>query len=181
MEIDGKDEFMEENLADREGESLDVDEEDIEQFKIVHHKKLSVRKMLRTSDRVGDKSVKILEEATSKKEKGLKGIMSSHSIFNSFDPLHFVCLSSTSGTVLGNENVIESEVVDILMAKEKAQAMLAEARLRREEGERKNKEKNLQVVNLECDKGNADLEEESDREALQEEGAVQSLVRRVGK
>jgi hypothetical protein len=128
----------------------------------------------------GGKNAKILEKATNKKEKGLKGTMSSHSIFNSFDPLHFVSLASVSGIVLGNENVIESEVVDILMAKEKVQAMLTEARLRKEE-ERKSKEKNLQIISLECDKGNDDLDEESDSETCQKEGASSVSSQESGK
>jgi hypothetical protein len=92
----------------------------------------------------------------------------SHSILNSFDHLHFVSIASTSGIVLGNENVVEREVVDILLAKERAQTMLAEARMRREE-ERKNREKTLQVMNLECDEENVDLEEGSGTEVSHEE------------
>jgi hypothetical protein len=170
MEIDGRDEVTDENMADGEVENLDEDEEYVEQFKIVHHKKGPIRVMLRSSDGVGDKNAKILEKATNKKEKDLKGTMSSHSIFNSFDHLHFVSFASASGIVLGNESVIENEVVDILMAKEKAQTVLSEARLRREEEERKSKEKNLQIISLECDKGNDDLEEERDNETCHEEG-----------
>jgi hypothetical protein len=45
---------------------------------------------------------------------------------------------------------------------------LAEARMRREE-ERKNREKTLQVMNLECDEENVDLEEGSGTEVSHEE------------
>jgi hypothetical protein len=168
MEIDGKGELRDENMAGGEVENLDDDEEDLDQFKIVHHKKGTVRKVLRTSERVGDKNAKILEKATGKKEMDLKGTLPSHSILNSFDHLHFVSIASTSGIVLGNENVVEREVVDILLAKERAQTMLAEARMRREE-ERKNREKTLQVMNLECDEENVDLEEGSGTEVSHEE------------
>jgi hypothetical protein len=168
MEIDGKGELRDENMAGGEVENLDDDEEDLDQFKIVHHKKGTVRKVLRTSERVGDKNAKILEKATGKKEMDLKGTLPSHSILNSFGHLHFVSIASTSGIVLGNENVVEREVVDILLAKERAQTMLAEARMRREE-ERKNREKTLQVMNLECDEENVDLEEGSGTEVSHEE------------
>jgi hypothetical protein len=53
MEIDCRDEGTDENMANGEVENLDEGEEDVEQFKIVHHKKVPVRTMLRSSDRVG--------------------------------------------------------------------------------------------------------------------------------
>jgi hypothetical protein len=58
MEIDGKGELRDENMAGGEVENLDDDEEDLDQFKIVHHKKGTVRKVLRTSERVGDKNAR---------------------------------------------------------------------------------------------------------------------------
>jgi hypothetical protein len=65
--------------------------------------------------------------------------LSSYSILNSFDPLQFVSLAATSGISLGDNNDTEKEVLDIMMAKEKSQAMLTKARIKKEEERLKNK------------------------------------------
>jgi hypothetical protein len=69
MDIDMKDDSEFDKMADSDIEGLNKADEDLNQFKIVHHKKGKPRQVLRSSVRVGDKSTKILEKATTKKEK----------------------------------------------------------------------------------------------------------------
>jgi DNA gyrase/topoisomerase IV subunit B len=59
--------------------------------------------------------------------------------------------------------------------------MLAEARMRREEVGRKNKEKNLQLISLECDKEDIDLEEGNETEISHVEGDSSGSNQESGK
>jgi hypothetical protein len=164
MDLDKLMEGGEESMADGEVEDSKEEENELDQFKIVHYKKEAVHKMLRSSVRVKDKNMMILDKATAKKVLELKKVClsspssSSFTVFNSFDPLHFVNIASTSGIILGNDMNSEREVVNVMVAKENAKVILTEARKRSEEEIIKEKGKKLHIVNIEGDE--ADLEGE---------------------
>jgi hypothetical protein len=140
MEIDKMDESVFDMLAYDDIEGLNEADEDLDQFKIVHHKIGKFTQVLKSSVKVGDKSTQILEKATTKKKKDFQKLgLSSYSILNSFDHLQFVSLAATSGISLGDNNDTEKEVLDIMMAKEKSQAILTKARIKKEEERLKNK------------------------------------------
>jgi hypothetical protein len=73
----------------------------------------------KTSSRMTDKNVKILEKAQARKEMNYKDESSTEtpfSVFNSFSPVHFANVASTCGIVLGKEGKIELEVIETLVA-----------------------------------------------------------------
>jgi hypothetical protein len=122
--------------------------------------------------------MRILDKATAKKEQDFKkaGLSSSYTVFNSFDPLHFVNIAAASGIMLGNDSSTEREAINVLLAKEKAEAMLIEARKRKEEEIRREIEKNLQIVNVEGGKSECEVndirEEFSSSDERGEEGEI---------
>jgi hypothetical protein len=137
MDVDKLMDGGEENMANGEVENSKEEENELDQFKIVHYKKEAVHKLLGSNVRVEDRCMKILDKATAKKGLELKKTSlssspySSFTVFNSFDPLHFVNMASYSGIILGNDMNSEREVVNVMLAKENAEAMLTEAKKRR--------------------------------------------------
>jgi hypothetical protein len=69
------------------------------------------------------------------------GMTSSFSILNSFEPLHFDELSAACGVWIG-----DNEMISTLVAQEKAQAMLTEARVRKEKEKCENMDKEKQLI-----------------------------------
>jgi hypothetical protein len=172
MDVDKQLEGEEEIMADGEVDDFKEDATEIEQFKIVHHKREVVNKMLRSSVRVEGKNMKILDKAAAKKEQDFKkaGLSSSsYTVFNSFDPLHFVNIAAASGIMLGNDSSTEREAINVLLAKEKAEAMLIEARKRKEEEIRREIEKNLQIVNVEGGKSECEVNDIREEFSLSDE------------
>jgi hypothetical protein len=72
MDVDKLMDGGEENMASGEVENSKEDENELDQFKIVHYKKEVVHKLLRSSVRVEDKRLKILDRSTVKKGLELK-------------------------------------------------------------------------------------------------------------
>jgi hypothetical protein len=143
MDVDKQLEGEEEIMADGEVDDFKEDVAEIEQFKIVHHKREAINKMLRSSVRVEGENMKILDKATAKKEQDFKKVglpSSSYTVFNSFDPLHFVNIATASGIMLDNDSSTVREAINVLLAKEKAEAMLNEARKTKEEIRREREE-----------------------------------------
>jgi hypothetical protein len=177
MEVDKQVEEEEEIMADGEVDDFKDDETKLEQFKIVHHKKDAVHKVPRSSVRVESKNMKILEKATAKKEQDFQkaGLSSSsYTVFNSFDPLHFVNIASTSGIILDNDISSEREAVNVMLAKEKADAMLTEARKRKEEEIRREKKKSLQITKIEGEGTDCDVNNREEKSSSDERGECSS-------
>jgi hypothetical protein len=74
------------------------------------------------------------------------GMTSSFSILNSFEPLHFDELSAACGVWIGDNEMKKNEMISTLVAQEKAQAMLAEARVRKEKEKCENMDKEKQLI-----------------------------------
>jgi hypothetical protein len=88
----------------------------------------------KTSARVIDKNTKILEKAQVRKESTNKGEGTSKlsfSAFESFTPQH-VNVATSCGIKLSTKDDDGLEVMNTVVAQERAQAMLTEARLRKE-------------------------------------------------
>jgi hypothetical protein len=89
----------------------------------------------KTSARVIDKNTKILEKAQVRKESTNKGEGTSKlsfSAFESFTPQHFVNVATSCGIKLSTKDDDGLEVMNTMVAQERAQAVLTEARLRKE-------------------------------------------------
>jgi hypothetical protein len=89
----------------------------------------------KSSSRFNDKEVKILEKAQAFKSKLFQDTgksMSSFSVSSSSNTNHFLEVAKSCGVVIGNEHVSEIEVINTLEAYEKAQAMFAAARVRKQ-------------------------------------------------
>jgi hypothetical protein len=80
------------------------------------------------------------------RESQVSGMNSSYTIFNSFEPLHFVELAATSGVWLGDEGSTRNEIISTLVALEKAQAMLTKARVRKEKEQLEKMDKEKQLI-----------------------------------
>jgi hypothetical protein len=94
MDVDKLMDREEEYMADGEVEISKEEENELDQFKIVHYKKEAVHKLLRSSVRVEDKSMKILDKATAKKGLELKktGLSSSPLPLSLFSILLIHCI-----------------------------------------------------------------------------------------
>jgi hypothetical protein len=139
--------------------------------------------MLRSSVRVEGKNMKILDKTTAKKEQDFKkaglSSSSSYTIFNSFDPLHFVNITSTSGIIPENDMSSERGVLSVMVAKENAEAMLTEARKRREEEIRREK-KSLQIINIEGDGSDLEVKDVMEEKSSSDERGECSTSRMSG-
>jgi hypothetical protein len=104
-----------------------------------------------------------MEKETTKKELDFQssGMPSSYSVFKSFYPLHFIRITAVSGIWLRVILLLlkwlllkkKVEVVDTLVAQERVDAMLTEARIRKEKEILAAKEKEKQVAIIERGKG----------------------------
>jgi hypothetical protein len=86
------------------------------------------------STRVTNNETKIMDKAQTRKIKAneLGKNSDPFSIFNSFQPSHFVNVSQACSIEMGNGEVVIPEIISIMEAQEKAQAMLNEPRIRKE-------------------------------------------------
>jgi hypothetical protein len=69
-----------------------------------------------------------------------------------------VNIAAASRIMLGNDSSTEREAIHVLLVKEKAEAMLTEARKGKEEI-RREREKNLQIVNVEGGKSECEVKD----------------------
>jgi hypothetical protein len=89
----------------------------------------------KTSVRVVDKNSRVLEKAQGRVEATTGG--KSFFILKSFPSQHFRNVASSCGIELGSSEDKELEVISNMLAKERAQALLAETRARWERENRK--------------------------------------------
>jgi hypothetical protein len=85
----------------------------------------------KTSCRVIDKTIKTMEKSQNRREATYEG-KNPFSILDSFTPQHFVNVATSCGIKLCSNEDRDLDVILTMLDKEGAQAMLAEARVRKE-------------------------------------------------
>jgi septin family protein len=85
----------------------------------------------KTSARIADETTNVLEKAQNRVEATFEG-KNSFSILNSFSSQIFVNVASSCGINLGINKEKELDVISTVLAKERAQALLAETSARKE-------------------------------------------------
>jgi hypothetical protein len=105
------------------------------------------------SSRVTDKGAKVIDKAQARKAKtnDLDKSSNPFSVFNNYQPAHFVSVAQSCGIEMGNVKTSALEIISTMEAQEKAQAMMNEVRIRRERELQLEKEKNNQLVVIEGD------------------------------
>jgi hypothetical protein len=99
------------------------------------------------------KGAKIIDKAQARKAKTNDQGKTTNpfSVFNNFQPTHFVNVAQSYGIYMGDSETAALDILSTMEAQEKAQAMLNEARIRKERELQIEKEKNKQLVAIERD------------------------------
>jgi hypothetical protein len=86
------------------------------------------------SSTVTDKGTKIIDKAQARKSRtnDLGKSSNPFSVFNNYQPAHFVSVAQPYGIEMGNDKTYVLEIINTMEAQEKTQAMLNEFRIRRE-------------------------------------------------
>jgi hypothetical protein len=105
------------------------------------------------SSRLTDKGGNINDKAQARKVKtnDLGNTSNPLSIFSNFHPAHFVNAAQSCGIKMRDDTTSALDVINTMEAQEKAQAMLNEARIRKEREIQLEKEKTKQLVRIDDD------------------------------